>query len=140
MRQLTTILLITLSLSAFGQRRGNVTALPVDTVKGAETIYFTLPEITGTYSTLTFEAKCTEVGGTADGYVFIQAAADYRDANWVTLGEYNWLFEAANDSLDISNGAVGSWVIAAPPYNAYRFVVIGTSGDTTKITPKYLLK
>ena len=143
MKNLFVISFLIFSFSAFGQMKGRVYYLDVDTSKGADTVSFELPKITGSYSTLTIESYFENVGGTSDGIAFLQSSPDtVNGGNFITLDvDYYYLFSSyPSDTVTITDGIVAKWVIAGVPDIWYKVIVHGTSGDTTKVTTKYLLK
>jgi hypothetical protein len=140
MRNLIIMILVIFSLPGYSQLgKGKVISLDADTVKGADTIYIAFPKLTGFYSTFQVEASFNQVGGTSDGEAYMQSSID---SNWTTwIEDENWLVDTyPTDTVTITNGGYGRWMIIGVPDIFHRLVVTGTSGDTTEIEAKYLLK
>jgi hypothetical protein len=139
MRLLVFISLMSLSLGSFAQigSKGRPVYLDIDTLKGADTIYIELPEITGYYS-LSWELYFEEVGGTSDGSGLLQAANDtiYSTLNTVEGA----VTTIPNDTITISDGLQQTYWLYGTPGNKYRVELIGTVGDTTRIISNYIRK
>jgi hypothetical protein len=136
MRHLISILLLTISFTAFGQLKGVANYLDIDTLKGEDTVYVNLPTMTGVYL-LSVEVLFEEVGGTSDGTGFFQGA---NDTIYQTLVS-SPIFEAnVNDTISISDGAFYTFKVAGTYNNNYRFALFGTAGDTTRVIPNYTIK
>lgn len=130
------LIFISFSLCSFGQR-GEVIYLDVDTLKGTDTIYITLPKLTGYYS-LSWELLFNEVGGTSDGTGILQAA---NDEDYVTINSVaGAVTTIPNDTITISDGLVTTYWLYGTPGNNYRVELIGTTGDTTEVISNYILK
>lgn len=120
------------------QGQGIVGTITADTIQSNETIYLGPVLFTGK-NLLTIEALCTQVGGTSDGQLMLQGSLD--GTSYVTLAETAGLIHCyPNDTLTITNGAVGSWTVINTPWKYYRIKAVGTASDTTLITPKYIYK
>lgn len=116
-------------------QRGYLQTIAQDTVNGNETIYFYTTELIKG-GTVSLQALCTQVGGTSDGTIVIEASEDR--ISWETLTTTAGLFHGfPNDTLTIVNGAVGLWVVENNPFGYLRYKVAGTASDSTLITPKY---
>ena len=139
MRLLIFISLIGLSLGSYAQigPKGKPVYLDIDTLKGADTIYIELPELTGFYS-LSWELYFEEVGGISDGTGILQAA---NDTLYGTINSVEGTIEAIpNDTITISNGLLTTYWLYGTPGNNYRVQLIGTAGDTTRIISNYIRK
>lgn len=136
MRFIITLSLICLSLCSYGQK-GKPVYLDIDTIKGADTIYVTLPELTGYYS-LSLELYFDEVGGTSDGTGVLQVA---NDTNWVNATTaVGSLMSTSSDTIDIEDGLTSIYWLYGTPSNKYRVELIGTTGDTTRVISNYIRK
>lgn len=139
MKFIISILLLGLSLGSFAQlgSKGRPVYLDIDTLKGADTIYIELPELTGYYS-LSWELYFEEVGGTSDGTGILECA---NDTIYSTLNSsYNIIQGLPNDSITISNGLNQTYWIFGTPGNNFRVKLMGTAGDTTRIISNYIRK
>jgi hypothetical protein len=136
MRYFLTILLFTISLTAFGQFEGVVNYLDTDTIKGEDTIRIELPKLTGLY-TLSAEILFEQVGGTSDGTGFLQAA---NDTIYQSLVSNEIVNTTPNDTINISDGAFYTFWLAGTFANNYRFELYGTANDTTKVIVNYIIK
>lgn len=132
------ILFIVFTLCSFGQRgKGIVQYLDVDTLKGEDTIYISLPKLTGYYS-LAFELFFDEVGGTSDGTGILESS---NDTNYVTLNNVEPVITGTpNDTITISDGLIQYYFLYGTPSINYRVKLIGTPGDTTRIISNYVIK
>jgi hypothetical protein len=139
MRFIVFIFLLSLSLGSFAQigSKGKPVYLDIDTLKGAETIYIELPELTGYYS-LSWELYFEEVGGTSDGTGILQAANDtiYATINTVEGA----VTTIPNDTITIVDGLLQTYWLYGTPGNKYRVELTGTTGDTTRIISNYIRK
>lgn len=98
-----------------------------DTIKGANTVNFTA--MAGADQLVVL---CTEVGGTADGTLVLQGSTD--GTTYVTVSEKAGEFSFyPNDTLTITDGAGWLINITGDPFNYYKVVGAGTTGDTTAI-------
>lgn len=141
MKKILILLGFIVSSVAINAQVGRIYTVAVDTINGNETVNFTLGQITGGYETLTIQALCTQVGGTSDGTLILQASVD--GTSYITIQDdtYSTLLKSyPNDTLTITNGAVGTWIVKNVPYNFYRLRGAGTTGDSTLITAKYVYK
>lgn len=139
MRLLLSIFMLSLSLGSFAQigSKGRPVYLDIDTLKGADTIYVELPELTGYYS-LSWELYFEEVGGTSDGTGLLQAA---NDTNYATINTATGLVTTIpNDTIDIADGLLQTYWLYGTPGNNFRVELIGTVGDTTRVISNYIRK
>ena len=151
MKKLVILLVVGIfAVASYGQNRKVVSAV-LDTVKGAETVYFDFNTSgigTKNYE-LAFQALNTQIGGTSDGKITLQMSVDgtsfvtYADAatnDWVDLFAADTSKIANNgNEFTITNGGVFGGIIKNTPFEYYRLAAVGTSGDTTAIQVKYQL-
>jgi len=124
---------------AANAQRNSVISLTVDTLQGAETVNFDQITFNAGYQSLVIQALCTELGGTADGNLWLNASVD--GTSWVTVSDAAGLIKGfPNDTLTITDGAVWDVVIQDVPFKYYKVVGNGTASDTTKVTIKYIYK
>ena len=146
----TSVLILLVASMSFAQNR-KVTSAVLDTVKGAETVYFSFNTSgigTDNYE-LAFQALNTQIGGTSDGKITLQMSVDgtsyvtYADAQYnkfVSLFASDTAKIANNgNEFTITNGGVFGGIIQNTPFKYYRLKAVGTSGDTTAIQVKYQL-
>ena len=141
--------LLAFTLVSFGQRK-YPTAVTVDTVKGAETVYFNLYNTSGlstTNGTLVFKALATNIGGTTNELCYLEFSVDgtsfqrYADAN---TDDFVQLY--ASDTSKIANNG-NEWTattansfggaVMGSPWRYYRLAMVGEVNDTTEYTVKY---
>jgi hypothetical protein len=115
-----------LSLVGFSQRLA-----PIDTLQGNETVNFS-----NLLNATAIQAVCTELGGTSDGTLRLQASLDGTNFNFVTetAGVYEFY---PNDTLTITDGAVWLVNLENSPFPYHRIVGAGTASDTTEVTITY---
>lgn len=124
-------------MCSFGQRKGMVKYLDTDTLKGLDTVYVELPELTGYYS-LSVVMYFEELGGTSDGYGILEAA---NDTAWIILNDIEPVIKGIpNDTITITAPAKQLYLLYGTPLNKYRIALFGTIGDTTEIITNYILK
>lgn len=132
-------IIFSLLIFSFAVNAQRVYTITSDTLTEVETEYFALSPLTGDYESLAIQVLCTELGGTADGTVVIQGSLD--GTSYKTLNDESYYIKGfGNDTLTISDGAVGLWVIHKPAFRNYRVAATGTANDTTLITTKYFPK
>lgn len=143
MKILLISILVSLSLCSYGQK-GKEQSLPIDTIKGVDTVYTYLPKLTGGFNTTTFTLYYNQIGGTGAGELTWEGGIlnpRNDDTLWVALTSDNYLINPSpNDTISIVDGRVASVVIVGTPFNYYRAKQTGTLGDTMKITPQFLIK
>jgi len=137
------ILILLVCFLAFGiqveAQKGKAITITSDTVKGAETIYMTTGQIIGEYANLSIQALCTDsFGGTSDGTIILQGSID--GTSFANLIDKDGFLYCPNDTFTIVPNGVALFTVKDNPYNYYRLKITGTSGDTTKLTVKYLFK
>jgi hypothetical protein len=143
MKNLILIILCVFALSATAQEtaiyKPEAQLAGVDTLKGADTIYIRTPFLKWNLDYIGLQVKCVELGGTSDGSVYPQASID--DIDYANLVSTDYLvYSFPNDTLTITDGAVGLWNILAITNNYAGIMAVGTVGDTTEITLKYSIK
>ena len=139
MKFIISVLLLGLSLGSFAQigSKGRPVYLDIDTLKGADTLYIELPELTGYYS-LSWEIYFDELGGTSDGIGILQSG---NDSIYHTVVSVDGSVTATpNDTITIADGVGYQFWLYGTPSNNFRFQLIGTVGDTTRIISNYIRK
>jgi hypothetical protein len=139
MKRFILIISLLVAFVSLQAQQGRIYSITVDTVKSNETIYLTTPQISGGYETLALQVLCTQKGGTTDGKVTIQASADGISYKGLT-DNAAYFYGIGNDTLTMTNGVVGEWIVLDTPWNFYRFKVEGTASDTTIMTAKFIYK
>jgi hypothetical protein len=141
MKRIIFILLITLvSICTYGQKLiPNAQLAGVDTLKGADTVYINTPMLKWNLEYIAIQVLCEELGGTSDGTIYPRVSID--DTSYVNITTTDYVVNSfPNDTLTITDGAVGLWNMTLLSNNYYGIMAIGTVGDTTKITLKYSIK
>lgn len=118
---------------------GAVKTLTIATLDTAETKYSSIATVSASYNAITFQALCTQIGGTSDGTLRLEGSVDgitYRTIN----EKSGFALFTPNDTLTITNGASWQAVILKAPFKYYRVAGTGTNKDTTAVTIKYILK
>ena len=137
------------SLVSFGQRKAPV-SVAVDTVKGAETVYFNLwdaSNLTTTNGTLVFQALATKIGGTTNERGYLEFSVDGTSfQRYANAAQDDFVFLYASDTSKIANEG-NEWtattansfggVIFGNPWRYVRVALVGEATDTTKYTVKY---
>ena len=123
------------------------TSVAVDTVKGAETVYFVM-EPGNQYGSLAFQALATNIGGTTnergflefsiDGTSYVRYAGAFKDNEFVKLyaSDTTKLPKDGVTWTATTTGVFGG-VITEPVYPYVRLAIVGEASDTTKYTVKY---
>jgi hypothetical protein len=113
-----------------------------DTLNGNEVVNFETVSVTGAYSTVTFDILCTELGGTSDGTLVLQAR-NGSSGNWSTItnASFSKTVEFLSDSIfTITDGGVWKVQVTDPGFTQYRIQGDGTASDTTLIQIYYAFK
>jgi hypothetical protein len=112
-----------------------------DTLNGNETVNFSTIQVSGVYNSLALDIECTELGGTSDGTLRVQAR-NGSNAEWTTLSDYYFnTFKAyPADTTTITDGVVMKVEIEFPSWREYRVQGIGTASDTTLVDIYYVFK
>ncbi|WBC28462.1 hypothetical protein RPMD05_76 [Rhodobacteraceae phage LS06-2018-MD05] len=114
-----------------------VKVLSIDTLTAATTDTSAVAYVSGSYNAITFQALCTELGGTSDGTLRLEGSVD--GLSYLTL-ESGIGYAYPNDTLDVSSGAIWQFKVNDAPFKYYRVIGLGTANDTTLVTLKYILK
>lgn len=128
---------LSLILLAFVANAQQVQTL-TDTLQGAETVNFSVINNTGSYGSLSFTLLNTELGGTADGTLTLQATNDL-DA-WEAIADSELVVFDTGASHTITDGSIWNIQLLNPAFRYYRIVGAGTSGDTTKVEISYYFR
>jgi hypothetical protein len=114
-----------------------VNASEADTNKNGETDYLVIPN-TGQFTvpqSLTIMVGCVDqYEGTSDGTLTIEGSLDGVLYKNLTDEEYP---DMSADTITIADGVNATWVIPKTYFSKYRIKVVGTSGDTTLLKPRY---
>lgn len=148
MKKLIMLLLVAFVAFAATAQKGALKTIATDTVKGAETIYFTPIQLNYAYQSLSIEFKCTQLGGTTDGTIYVLASNDgtnyYNlnniDGKMIYASPYARMNDSIVGKLNLYNAATLNFVIPNPAHRYYKVGVTGTSGDTTKLVGNYVYK
>jgi len=147
MKKLLFMLVFAIVAMATSAQRERVVTLDVDTLQGAETVSFETFYTSGTYSTVSVQGLCTQLGGTSDGTLTLYGSND--GTNWTFINGVGGLLiaspKASNTGTDlnqitITNTLVPSWTVLGSPFNRMKIVGVGTTGDTTKVNLTVILK
>lgn len=143
MKRLVLIAIFAVVAMAVAAQPHTVTSVDVDTLNGAETVYFETENFSFGWEEITIQAACDNVGGTSDGTVSLEGSVDGTD--WVPLAEqsgivHGYATTGENDSLTITDNANIAWVISGSPFYQYRIKGEGTASDSTLVTVKYIFK
>lgn len=136
-------------IMAFGAtaQKGAVKTLPAVVLNGAVTAYSDVVSLTGTYETLSFAVKCTQLGGTSDGYFSVLASND--GTNYFNLNALRgypiWGAPEArvNDTTSMAMTIYPSAtlnVVLKPAHKYYKLSCTGTASDTTSLGITYIYK
>ena len=147
MKNILIVFLVCFAFVASAQK-GALKTITTDTVKGAETIAFSPIQLNGSYQSLSIQFLCTQLGGTTDGTMEVQASNDgvsYFNLNnvddkMVYFSPYARVNDSIIGKLNLYDSATLNFVIPNPAHRFYKVSVTGTSGDTTKLTGNYVYK
>lgn len=90
-------------------------------------------------NTLVIQVLCTQLTGTSAGVVTIMGSVD--GTSYKGLTDYDGVFNGfSNDTLTITNGAIGQWVIPKSPFKYYKISYAPSGTHTTRVTAKYIYK
>lgn len=88
---------------------------------------------------LTIQVLCTNLTGTTAGVVTIMGSVD--GTSYKGLTDYDGIFKGfSNDTLTMTNGAIGQWVIPKSPFKYYKISYAPSGSHTTRVTAKYIFK
>lgn len=138
MKKLFFILVLAILGMAANAQIGTVKTLAIDTLTAATTDTSAVASVTGAYNAITFQALCTQLGGTSDGSLRLEGSVDGISYKTITDGYVNYAFP--NDTLTVTNGAIWHFTVYHAPFKYYRVIGLGTASDTTLVTLKYILK
>lgn len=141
MKRFILILIVaSLGVCGFGQKLiPDAQLAGVDTLNGADTVYIRTPMLKWNFEYIGLQVLCEELGGTSDGTIYSQTSID--DTSYVNVTTSDYVVNSfPNDTLTITDGAVGLWNMTLLSNNYYGIMAIGTAGDTTKLTLKYSIK
>ena len=131
--------LFMMSVVMFGQTKGTVTTLTVDTIDSVTAVNFPLVVEFENNQTIAIQAVCANVSGTSEGSLYLQGSLD--GTSYQTLSTTaGFLVGVTNDTLTISDGAIGLWYLVSSPFNYYRLQGTGGAGDSTEVTVKWVRK
>ena len=131
------------SLMAVGMfaQVGVVNTIAADTLIGSETLYFYTGELPYQWNIATIQVVTAKVGGTPDGILTLEGSVD--GTSYVPLKDVSGLVSGfPDDSLDIPDAgvAVQTWVVERANFKKFRVKSVGTSGDSTLLSPVYSYK
>jgi hypothetical protein len=116
-------------------------ASEADINQNAETDYIYIPSSGGfTYlQDLVIQVLCTDTyGGTSDGKITIEKSVD--GTSWKSMNTtVDTDLSCANDTFTIVGTGVANFRLKTYNYR-YRLKAVGTSGDTTLLTTRYIFK
>jgi len=132
------------STIAFAQKNKEHAAA-IDTLQGSETVQFTIVDLQAPHDMLTITALCEQLGGTSDGTLALYGSTNNTDwvfingvgAGVLTASPKASITGADLNQVTITDALVANWVVKDLPYIYYKLTGVGTTGDTTKITPTY---
>ncbi len=145
MKRLLLIIAIVAMTIGVSAQKGKTFSLAVDTLQGAETVSFATMEFTNNQNFIV-QALCAELGGTSDGTLAVYGSVDNTSfsfingvgADVITASPKASITGADLNQITITDALIASWAISDSPYRYYKIVGVGTSGDTTKVTIKYM--
>jgi hypothetical protein len=139
-RLISILIIIFIAVFSYGQKLIPDSQLAgVDTLKGADTVYINTPMLKWNLEYIGLQVLCEELGGTSDGTIYPRTSID--DTSYANVTTVDYVVNSfPNDTLTISDGAVGLWNMTGLSNNYYGIMAIGTVGDTTKLTVKYSIK
>lgn len=130
------VLLFVAAISASAQI-GTVKSVAIDTLDNTNPRTSDVVVVSGAYNSITFQALCTQLGGTSDGRLVLYGSVDGISYKALT-SDVGWAIP--NDTLTITNGAIWQMCVKNVPLKYYKVIGTGTSNDTTLITLKYVIK
>ncbi len=130
-----------IAVNAQWYNNGNIgvtQTIAIDTLTAAVNDTSTAITVTSEANSITFQALCTELGGTSDGTLRLEGSVD--GTSYLTIEEGLINYALPNDTLTITDGAVWQFSVVNAPFKKYRVIGTGTASDTTLITLTYILK
>ena len=137
-RLIILLLLCAISYIGYSQSPGVTKPFALKTLTNttAATEDFTL---TDWYKSLTIQVLCTQLTGTSEGKVSIDASVD--GTSYFGLIDVSSFFKGySNDTLTITNGSIGQWVMIGTPFKYYRIKYAPSGSHTTRVTAKIIVK
>ena len=140
MKKLVFLLALAVVAIAANAQKGRyigITPSEADTNKNGETDYLYFPNVGGfeSQTDLMLQILCTDAyGGVSDGTVTIEGSLD--GTSYVALTDEMYT-DMNNDTATIAPAAVLQFHIPRTHHYKYRAKVVGTSGDTTLLKPRY---
>ena len=123
----------------FGQSKGTVTTLTVDTIPSAAAVNFPLVvEFEGNQS-IAIQAVCANISGRSEGNLYLEGSLDGTSYETIT-STASFMYAYPNDTLTIVDGAVGLWYLVKSPFNYYRLQGTGGASDSTEVTVQWTRK
>jgi len=128
-------------------QKGTLKTLPAVVLNGAVTVASEPIAISGTYETLSVAIKCTQLGGTSDGYLSVLASND--GTNYFNLnakrGYPIWGSPEArvNDTTSMAMTiypAATLNIVLKPAHKYYKLTCTGTASDTTSLGITWVYK
>lgn len=134
------IILITLLFSYISYSQYNISTLAgIDTLKGADTVYHETDILKQSYQFIGFQISYDTLVGSPTGYSILQASIDGID--WATINTIDYtVYASGNDTMNYDIYNVNLWGISGLPFNYYRSMNIGSTGDTLIIKSVYQAK
>ena len=142
------IALFVIASVSFGQNK-RINSVVVDTVKGAETVYFDLNPSTPTTrdGIMAFQALFTNIAGTSNERAYLEFSVDgtsyvrysdavHNDGIRLFASDTSKIDNLGNEFTVTTTGVFGG-IIESMPWKYYRIAVVGEANDTTKVTAKY---
>lgn len=138
---------ISIAVAAQGSLRSTSGAM-----NGTTVMNVALAETFTAKNLLVIQALCTQVDGTSEGTLILQGSVDGTSYNTLTSTEplhpgdtvqsglNGFITAFPNDTLTVTNGAVGSWIVKDSPFRKFRIQGTGGAGDTTTVSIKYTIK
>lgn len=139
MRKLFVLLVFAFVALAASAQVGAVKSVTIDTLDNTNARTSDVVTVSSSYNAITFQAKCTQLGGTSDGTLVLYGSVD--GISYLPVIIDNVFVKAyPNDTLTITSGAIWQVTVKDAIYKYYKVIGTGTSGDTTLVSLKYLLK
>jgi hypothetical protein len=140
MKKLFLILVFAVAAMAANAQIGAVKSVAIDTLTAATTDTSSVVYVSGAYNAITFQALCTELGGTSDGKLVLQGSVDGLSYKTLTEKAGAIVGFPVADSAIVTSGAIWDVIVYKAPFKYYRVIGTGTASDTTLVTLKYVLK
>lgn len=138
MKKLLFLLVALFALAAFANAQ-RVYTLPNDTLTDAETVYTTAIESSSSRGTVTLQAVFTQLTGTTAITAYPQGSVD--GTSFVDITNVADMFTAfPSDTVTVTDGVVAHLIIKSSPYKSYRWKLVGTGTQSTKIEQSYVPK